>query len=175
MERAGFFSGLRMLGGAFPVALGLIGVVIANLPITFTSDQLPAPLVGLMPVYFWCLVRPDLMSPAWAFVIGFLADLFGPGMPGVWAASFIATYAIVSRQREAFAGLSGFAAVLGFATAALVACSADYIITCLFAWRLLPAGGEMAELFSSVVLYVPIAAFLGYVQRRFVGASRSDF
>ena len=175
MERTGFLTSFRAIGGALPVALALLGVVIANLPISFTNNQIPAPLLGLMPIYFWCLVRPDLMSPAWAFVIGLLADILGPGTPGIWAASFVAAYGVVARQREAFAGLSGFAAILGFATAALVACVSDYAITCVSAWRLLPAGSEMSELFSSVVLYVPIASFLGFVQRRFVGVSRSEF
>jgi len=175
MERTGFFSNLRLFSGAIPVALALFGVVLANLPVSFTSNQLPAPLLGLMPVYFWCLVRPDLMSPAWAFLAGLLTDLLGPGTPGIWAASFVVTYGVVVRQNEAFASLSGFAAILGFATAVLIACAADYVLTCLFAWRLLPAGSEMSELFSSVVLYIPTAAFFGFVQRRFIGASRSEF
>lgn len=175
MERTSFFSSFRVISGAFPVILAILGVVIANLPISFTSDALPAPLLGLMPVYFWCLVRPDLMSPAWAFLVGFLADILGPGPPGIWATSFVISYGVVSRQRDAFAGLSGFGAILGFATAALIACVTDYAITCLFAKRLLPAGSEMAELFSSVVIYIPVAAFLGTIQRRFVGASLGDF
>ena len=29
----------------------------------------------VMPLYFWCLVRPDLMPPFWALMIGVLEDL----------------------------------------------------------------------------------------------------
>ena len=35
--------------------------------------------------------------------------------PGVWAASFIAAYALIDRQRDSFASLSGWATILGFA------------------------------------------------------------
>ena len=80
---------------------------------------MPPPLLALMPVYFWCLVRPDLMTPAAAFAIGLLQDMLSGGPPGVWTLSFVVTYAVIERQRDAFAGLSGLAAVLGFATAAL--------------------------------------------------------
>ncbi len=175
MERAGFFAGFKVLTNAIPLALAILGVLLANLPISFTGNRLPVPLLGLMPVYFWCLVRPDLMSPAWAFAIGFLGDVLAPGPPGVWAASFVAAYAIVSRQRDAFASFSGLGAILGFATAALIACTADYVITCLLVWRPLPVASEISEFLTSVVLYVPIAAFLGFVHRRLVGPLRSEF
>ncbi|HEY0281737.1 MAG TPA: rod shape-determining protein MreD, partial [Rhizomicrobium sp.] len=110
--------GGRFLASIVPVSCGVICVFAANLPFSFMGPWVPSPLYALMPVYFWCLVRPDLMSPAWAFLIGVLHDILSGGPPGVWAASFVATYAVIDRQRDAFAGLSGVAALLGFATAA---------------------------------------------------------
>ena len=58
-----------------------------------------------------------------------LEDLFSGGPPGVWAASFVAAYALVDRQRDTFAGLSGIGAILGFAAAMLVGVGARaYVI-----------------------------------------------
>jgi rod shape-determining protein MreD len=175
LERTGFLSGWRVLSNVIPVALALFGTILSNLPVSFTGNHVPAPLLGLMPVYFWCLVRPDLMTPAWAFAIGFLEDLLAPGAPGVWAASFVITYAVVSRQRDAFASLSGVGAILGFATAALVCGATQYLIVAVLNWRLLPLAPVMGELLTNVILYVPVAALLGSINYRLIGPSRSEF
>jgi rod shape-determining protein MreD len=158
-----------------PVGLAIFGTLISNIPITFTGDHVPAPLLGLMSVYYFCLVRPDLMTPAWAFMIGMLEDLLAPGAPGVWAASFLTTYAVVANQREAFASLSGFAALMGFASAALIAGGTQYILICVLNMHLYPIAPVMGELLTNAVLYVPIATLLGWVNHRFVGPLRSDF
>ncbi len=97
----------------------MLAVLFSNLPLSFTNGLVPAPLLGLMPIYFWCLVRPDLMTPAAVFAIGLLQDIMAGGPPGIWTLSFVVTYAVIERQREAFAGLSGLGAVLGFATSPL--------------------------------------------------------
>jgi rod shape-determining protein MreD len=175
VERAGAFAGWKIFRNAIPVVLAIFGTLLSNIPITFTGDHVPAPLLGLMPVYFWCLVRPDLMTPAWAFGIGLLEDLLAPGSPGVWAASFLTTYAVVANQREAFASLSGFPAILGFAAAALIAGGMQYILICALNLHLYPVAPVMGELLTNTVLYVPIAALLGWVNYRFVGPARNDF
>jgi rod shape-determining protein MreD len=175
MERTSAFSSWKVLTNTIPVVLAIMGTLISNIPITFTGDHVPAPLLGLMPVYYFSLVRPDLMTPAWAFAIGLLEDLVAPGAPGVWAASFLATYAIVANQREAFASLSGFPAILGFATAALIAGGTQYILICLLNVHLYPVTPVMGELLTNVVLYVPFATLMGWVNFRFVGPARSEF
>jgi rod shape-determining protein MreD len=175
MERSGLQIGGRIIGSVTPVGLGLLAVVLSNLPVSLTGGHLPAPLLGLMVVYYWGLVRPDLMTPAWAFAIGFLEDLLAPGAPGVWALSFVATYALIDQQREALASLSGIGALLGFATAALTACGCAYLIVSFLSMRLLPLGPTLAEVATTVILFIPFASFLGFVQQKLVGASRSDF
>ena len=71
MERAGTHHGRgRISLGRCRVLAGLLGVLIANIPVSLLGGLVPAPLLALMPIYFWCLVRPDLMTPVWAFAIG---------------------------------------------------------------------------------------------------------
>ena len=165
----------RIIGTVTPVLLAMLGVVIANLPVSVLGGIVPAPLLGLMPVYFWCLVRPDLMPPFWAFVVGLLEDIFSGGPPGVWTLAFITTYALVDRQRDAFAGLSGLGARLGFAVAATIACATAYAVEALYYWRIPPLAPVMGELAMSVFFYLPAAMFLVSVHRRLVGPLRSDF
>lgn len=173
MDRA--IMGSRILASVIPVSLAILGVLIANLPVSFLGGIVPPPLLGLMPVYLWCLVRPDLMPPFWAFVVGLLEDLLSGGPPGVWAMAFIVTYAALDRQRDALAGLGGIAAILGFATAAALCCATGYVVVALYYWRIPPFAPVMSELAMSVFFYVPIVMFLNWVHHRFVGPLRSDF
>ena len=84
MEHASPLMASRIFASIVPVALALLGVMIANLPVSVFGGVAPAPLLGLMPIYFWGLVRPDLMPPFWAFAAGMLEDVlsmssnFGP-------------------------------------------------------------------------------------------------
>ena len=67
----------------------------------------PPPLLGLMPVYFWCLVRPDLMTPAAAFAIGILQDMMSGGPPGIWTLLLSLTYAVVAAPARRLCRLVG--------------------------------------------------------------------
>jgi len=166
--------GARLAAALVPFVCGLLGVIFSNLPITLFGGLVPSPLLGFIPVYFWCLVRPDLMTPAATFAIGILQDVMSGGPPGIWTLSFIVAYAVIQRQRDAFAGLSGVAAVLGFATATLLVCATAYLATAVL-YHPAPVGPIVAELAITVLFYVPGAFVVGSLHRRLVGPLRSDF
>lgn len=175
MERTANMPGI--VASAIPFSLGLLGILIANFPVSLMNGRVPPPLFVLMPIYFWTLVRPDLMRPSAVFVLGLLEDLLsGGGWPmGVWTLSFVATYALIDRNRDTFAGLGGFYAILGFATAAFIACGAAYAIVSVYYWRLssiVPLATEMA---TTVVFYIPVVMLMGALHRRFVGPLRREF
>jgi rod shape-determining protein MreD len=166
---------LRFFSALTPLLCGLVGVFLTNIPISFVGGAVPPPLLGLVPVYFWCLVRPDLMTPAAAFAIGMLEDVMSGSPPGVWTLGFVIAYAVVARQRESFAGLSGIAAVLGFAAAALAACATATLAVAVLYSRLPPIGAVVAELAMTVAAYIPGAMVVSFVHHRLVGPLRSDF
>jgi rod shape-determining protein MreD len=179
LERASSALRFRFLVALVPLLCGLLGVLIANIPISLLGGLVPAPLLALVPVYFWCLVRPDLLTPAAALTIGFAEDLLSGGPPGVWTLAFVLTYALVARQRDSFAGLSGLAAVLGFAAATAFACAIAYLTVAGLAFLtpgahlppLAPIVGEMA---MTVLFYAPTTLVVGWLHHRVVGASRGD-
>jgi 4-hydroxybenzoate polyprenyltransferase len=114
------------------------------------------------------------MTPAVALTIGFAEDVLSGGPPGVWTLAFVLTYALVARQRDSFAGLSGLAAVLGFAAAAAVCCASAYFtIAALYAHLPLLAP-VLSELAMTVLFYAPTALVAGWLHHRLVGASRGD-
>ncbi|HKD47643.1 MAG TPA: hypothetical protein VKB67_08155 [Rhizomicrobium sp.] len=167
--------GGRLISALVPVLVAFLAVLASSLPLSLTNGLVPAPLLGLVPIYFWCLVRPDLMTPAGVFGIGLFQDILAGGPPGVWTLSFVVAYAVIERQREAFAGLSGLGAVLGFATAVLIASACAYATVALYYWHAPPISPIVAELVVTVLLYIPGAYLVGVVHRRLVGPLRSDF
>ena len=174
LERSGAPAFNRFFAALVPLACGILGVVIANIPISFLGGAVPPPLLGLVPVYFWCLVRPDLMTPAAALAVGLSEDIMSGSPPGVWTLAFVLTYAVVARQRDSFAGLSGVAAVVGFGTAASVACASAYFTIAALYWHFPPVAPILSELAMTVLFYVPTAYVVGIIHHRLVGASRGD-
>ena len=83
------------------------------------------------------------------------------------------TYGVIDRQRDAFAGLAGLGAILGFATAALIACVVAYAVTAAL-YRFAPVGPMVAELAMTVMLYIPGVYLVGFIHRRLVGPLRSE-
>src|ERR1700761_2264610 len=159
MERAGSQNSLRFLAAILPVLLGILGALVANFPVSFLGNAVPPPLLSFMPLYFWAIVRPDLMTPFWAFALGLLEDFLSGGPPGVWAASYLAAYAFIDNQRDMLAGLSGLGAPPGFAVSTLVSLSSAYLIVDVLNWRLQPIAPAMAELAVTTAEYV-FAVFL---------------
>ena len=164
-----------LFAAVVPVFCGLLGAVLANMPVSLSGGTVPPPLLAFMAVYFWCLVRPDLMPPAAAFAVGLGQDLLCGGPPGLWTASFIAAYALLDRQRESFAALAGVGAILGFALAMLVVSGAAYLIGWFYFGRLPPVTPLVLQLAVSVVCYIPVLPLLNGIQHRIVGPLRSEF
>ena len=148
MERTGPQARFKTFAFLVPVLTGLFLALIANIPISLLAGLVPSPLLGLVPIYFWCLVRPDLMTPIAVMAIGLSEDILSGGPPGVWTLAFVLTYALVARQRDSFAGLSGVAAVVGFAGAALFTCACAYLTVAFLA--LLTPNGHLPPLLRLV-------------------------
>jgi rod shape-determining protein MreD len=164
----------RVLAALLPVLLSIFFVMLVNLPVSVTGGMIPAPQLALAPVYFWSLVRPDLMPPVAALGIGLIEDLFSGGAPGVWAGGFLAAYAFADRQRDSLAGLSGPGAVLGFGAAMFVAAAVAYMLAMLAYWRPAPLGPLLLQSAVSIVFYPLIAVLMNRLHRRFIGPGRSD-
>jgi rod shape-determining protein MreD len=164
----------KSFAAVIPALFALVSVMLANIPITLFGGSIPSPLFALMPIYFWCLVRPDLISPTWAFIVGVLQDILSGGPPGIWAVSFVVMYAVTDRQRDTLAGLAGGGAILGFATSVLVASATAYVTYGVYYWKALPLSPFVVQFAVSVLMYIPAAFVLGFVHRQFVGPPRSD-
>jgi rod shape-determining protein MreD len=162
----------RLVGSFLPGLSAVLLVILVNLPVSLTGGLFPAPLLALIAVYFWALVRPDLMPPFLVLFVGLFEDLLSGGPAGIWATGFMAAYALVDRQRENLAGLAGAAAVLGFAAAMAVAAAATFVLTWIMYLRQPPLAPLLLAGVLTVLFYPPLAVVLGWLHRRAVGAIR---
>lgn len=174
LERPAAPNSLKVLAALVPLLCGMLGAFVANIPLSLLGGVVPPPMLALVPVYFWCLVRPDLMTPAAALIVGLAEDVLSGGPPGVWTLSFVLTYAVVARQRDSFAGLGGLAAVMGFAIAAAFACLVAWLTVAVLHARAPLIGPIVSELAMTVLFYVPTVYVVGAIHRRLVGAARGD-
>jgi len=158
-----------------PLSSGILGALISSLPISLTAGAMPPPLLSFMAVYFWCLVRPDLMPPAAALLIGIVQDFVSGSPIGLWATAYVAIYAVLAEQRDSFAGLAGIGAILGFALAVLLASAAVYGIGAVYYWRVLPLMPHLLQVVVSVLCYIPLLPMLNGLQHKVVGPLRSEF
>jgi rod shape-determining protein MreD len=163
---------VRLLAAMMPLLLAIGLVLLVNLPVSLTGRLLPAPVLALAAVYYWVLVRPDLMPPPAVFIVGLLEDVLSGGPPGLWAAGFLAAYLLADRQRETLAGLSGIGAILGFAGSMLVAAATAYCLAWAIYWRAAPLAPLFLETVITVLFYPLIALSMGWVQRHVIGPMR---
>ena len=163
----------RILASATPALLATLAVILVNLPVSVTAGLLPPPVLALAPIYYWALMRPDLMPPFAVLLLGLLEDLLSGGPPGLWAAGFLAAYWLTDRQRETFAGLSGLGALVGFAGAMLFAGAVAYGLDTIVYLRLAPLPPLLLESVSTVLFSSLISISLGWIHRRIVGPNRN--
>jgi rod shape-determining protein MreD len=155
-----------------PVLLALLFVVIANLPLSITGGLMPAPLLALAPIYFWVVLRPELLPPIAVLLIGLFEDLLSGGPPGIWAFGFLAAYGLADRQREVFEGLSGVGAVLGFAATVFTAAGAAFLLASFVYWRPAPLASLLLESLLTILFYPLLAIVLTWANRNLVTAFR---
>jgi rod shape-determining protein MreD len=165
-------SFVSVLAAGIPVLSGFLGVLISNIPISLTSGLVPPPLFALMPIYFWSLVRPDLMPVAAIFAIGLAEDVLSGGPPGLWAATFLICYAFLDRQREFFAGLASIGAILGFATVMLMASFVAYGLVALVYAHTPPLQPLLVEDGVTIIFYIPVLLAMNAIQHNLIGPSR---
>ena len=164
----------RFFGALLPILLAALLTMFANLPLPLTGGLLPSPVLALAALYFWLLVRPDLVPPSMMFVLGLLEDLMSGGPPGLWAAGFIAAYAFTDRHRETLAGLPGMGTIIGFAAAMLVAAATAYGLTWIVYLRAPPLAELLLESMITVLVYPFMAIAMRWLHRRVVGPMRYD-
>jgi rod shape-determining protein MreD len=116
-ERVAFFGAL---------GFAVIGALIYAAPVGVAGFDAPMPWLPLLPVFFWGLLRPDLVRAVAAFAVGLFQDIVSGGPLGVWALTYLVAFAAIAPQRDALAGQSPSAVWIGFALFVVLAAAVAF-------------------------------------------------
>lgn len=145
----------------FSILLLLLSLVSFSLPY---ADSI-RPFFILMPIFYWSIYRPSLVSPLISFSFGILFDLISGFPIGIHAVFFLTTHIIIKKQRLFLMGQPYLMFWAGFA----IISSAIHILQWLFFSIIHLDLIGFQNIFASnaiTILFFPvIAMILAYIQK----------
>lgn len=125
----------------------------------------PVPLLPVMTVYFWTLVRPSLMPAPVVFLVGLALDLLTWTPLGFWALGLLAASGAARVLRPYVAGADFWQRLAGIAAATAVVAAAALIALGASA-RPIPASWlQLVQLILTIVTYPVVEAILSGLAR----------
>ena len=85
-------------------ALGV--TVLFSIPLRLWGLQLPEPVFPMAAVFAWGVIRPSVLAPLAAVIMGLFLDVFWGGAIGLWALILLIAYGLVLGARSMTAGQS---------------------------------------------------------------------
>ena len=158
----------RVARAAMPTALGVFGALMLASPLRLFQGSVPTPLVPLVVVYFWSLYSPGHLPAASIFVIGLIQDLLSGGPLGLWPAVYLAVQYIALSQQSYFLGREVHVVWMGFAVAAMSVSVILWLFMSLLSGALLPIGGLVLQMLTTIAVYPVFAIAFGSLHRRVV-------
>ncbi len=146
----------RRVGSACLIIVAL--VFISSVPITLWHFSAVRPAVALAAVFYWAIFRPQTLSPAGVFALGFVLDLLYAGPLGLQACILVITQWSTRAQRRFLMGQSFSVLWMCFFLVSLLAYAFQWAVISLFemsAMAVKPAlaGAVMTGLFFPFVVW----------------------
>jgi rod shape-determining protein MreD len=151
---------------SIPVALAILLLFLGILPWNgHTVGPLSANLV-LIPVYYWTLYRPRLMSVWSIAALGLVSDFLDGRLLGVNMLTFLVGYRVAVAQRKIFAGAPFLVVWAGFLLNAGAAGLVQWLCASVLNQAMIDARPALLFYVIGVVFYPPIAYVFALIQRR---------
>jgi rod shape-determining protein MreD len=151
---------------SIPVALAILLLFLGILPWNgHTLGPVSANLV-LIPIYYWTLHRPRLMSVWSVAALGLISDLLGVTPLGVNMLTLLIGYRVAVSQRKIFAGAPFIVVWAGFLLMSAVASLAQWLLVSIMQEAVIDARPALLFYMIGVVFYPPIAYVFALIQRR---------
>lgn len=142
-----------------PTVISLILALAVVLPVGLPQWGVLAPPLLLIAVFYWSIVRPDLMPPTAAFVLGLFQDLLTHAPLGSGALVMVLTQWTMRGQRRYLANRPFFLMWAAFAPVVAIAGALDWMIYALLNFHLISILGALARMVLGFVLF-PVVAWL---------------
>ncbi len=142
-----------------PILISVVLALAAVLPVGLPQWGVMAPPFLLIGVFYWSIVRPDLLPPTAAFLLGLLQDLL-TGMPlGSGALIMTITQWTMRGQQRYLINRPFFLMWAAFAPVVMIAGVLDWLIYALFTFHPAPIDGALVRMVLGFVLF-PVVAWL---------------
>jgi rod shape-determining protein MreD len=152
---------------SIPMGLAVLVLFIGLLPWNITTlSPINANLV-LIPIYYWTLYRPRLMS-VWAVAaLGLIGDLLGvTPLFGVEMLTALVGYRVAVSQRRVFAGAPFIIVWAGFLLMSAIAGAVQWLVVSIFAQSIVDPRPAMLMYLIGAVCYPLCAYAFAAIQRR---------
>ena len=143
----------QMACNLVPLLLILGLVVISVVPVRLPHYVDVAPMLTVIGVGYWSIVRPDLMRPSFAFGCGVFADLLSGTLLGVNAFVLLCVHAMLASQRRFFLGKSFLVWWWAFALVALAAVSLKWLLFAAAVDAIIPLDRVLFSYVITVLIY----------------------
>jgi rod shape-determining protein MreD len=145
--------------GFLPVITAILLGIIAVLPIGIPQWGALAPPLMLIGVFYWSLVRPDLMPPTAAFALGLLQDFLSGAPIGSGALIMVVTQWTMRGQQRFLANRPFLLLWGSFIPVAFVAAMLEWGVYALLNLHAVPIMGALVRLMLGFALF-PVVAWL---------------
>ena len=143
----------------FPVLISAALALASVLPTGLPQWGLLAPPFLLASIFYWSMVRPDLMPPTAAFLLGLFQDML-TGMPlGTGALIMTIAQWTIRGQQRYLANRPFFLIWAAFAPVIFVAGLIDWLVYALFTFHIAPIDGALVRMVLGFILF-PVVAWL---------------
>lgn len=158
----------RIARAATPTLLGIFGAFLLASPLRLFEGHVATPLIPLVVIYFWSLYSPGHLPAASVFAIGLIQDLLSGGPLGLWPAVYLAVQYVAISQQSYFLGREVHVVWMGFAVAAASVSIILWLFMSLLSGALLPIGGLVLQMLTTIAVYPLFAIAFGSLHRRVI-------
>ncbi|HTJ64548.1 MAG TPA: rod shape-determining protein MreD [Alphaproteobacteria bacterium] len=142
-----------------PLMISIVFAIVVVLPVGLPQWGILAPPLLLISIFYWSLVRPDLMPPTAAFLLGLFQDLLTGAPLGLGALVMVLVQWIMRGQRRYLANRPFFLMWASFGPVVFSAAVIDWLLYALFTLHALPILGALTRMVLGFVLF-PVVAWV---------------
>jgi rod shape-determining protein MreD len=163
---------MRIFWILFPGMTTLACVLLSMVPFGLSTTVLAPPSFGLIAIFLWTMIRPELLPAAAVFALGLLQDLLWGGPMGLWAFVFLLAYVLTLSQRTFLIGRGFGFTWAGFGLVAAIAGLVSWIFAMAFHGQFLLPYPAIVQTVLSAAVYPLFAQLSPWVMRQMVDNSR---
>jgi rod shape-determining protein MreD len=142
-----------------PIAISLLLAFAVILPIGLPQWGMLAPPFLLIAIFYWSIVRPDLLPPTAAFVLGLFQDLLTGAPLGSGALIMVVTQWTMRGQQRYLINRPFLLMWAAFAPVAIIAGALDWLIYALLNFHIVPIGSALVRIALGIILF-PVVAWV---------------